>query len=48
MYYSAMIFFLGAEFTHALAERRGKQVVPTPGARQRQAEPPRYQTPARA
>jgi membrane protein len=48
MYYSAMIFFLGAEFTHVLAERRGKQVAPNPGARHRQPEPSRYQTPARA
>lgn len=33
MYYSAMIFFLGAEFTHALAQQQGKQVVPIRGAR---------------
>jgi len=33
MYYSAMIFFLGAEFTHALAQHRGKQNVPMRGAR---------------
>jgi len=33
MYYSAMIFFLGAEFTHALAQQKGKQVVPIRGAR---------------
>jgi len=33
MYYSAMIFFLGAEFTHALAQQRGKRIVPIRGAR---------------
>ena len=33
MYYSAMIFFLGAEFTHALATARGKHVPPCDGAR---------------
>jgi len=33
MYYSAMIFFLGAEFTHVLAEKRGKRIVPIRGAR---------------
>jgi membrane protein len=33
MYYSGMIFFLGAEFTHALAEQRGKRRTPAPGAR---------------
>jgi membrane protein len=48
IYYSALIFFLGAEFTHVLAERRGKQVAPTPGARHRQPEHSRYETPARA
>jgi len=33
MYYSAMIFFLGAEFTQVLALRRGKKIVPIRGAR---------------
>ncbi len=33
MYYSAMIFFLGAEFTHVLAQKRGKRIVPIRGAR---------------
>jgi membrane protein len=33
IYYSALIFFLGAEFTHVLAERRGKHVPPVSGAR---------------
>jgi membrane protein len=33
MYYSALIFFLGAEFTHALSEYRGKRVTPVRGAR---------------
>jgi membrane protein len=33
MYYSAMAFFLGAEFTHALAQHRGKRVPPVHGAR---------------
>jgi membrane protein len=33
IYYSAMILFLGAEFTHVMAERRGKFVPPEPGAR---------------
>jgi membrane protein len=33
MYYSAMIFFLGAEFTQVLAQKRGKRIVPIRGAR---------------
>ena len=33
MYYSAMIFFLGAEFTQVLASARGKYVPPRRGAR---------------
>jgi membrane protein len=33
MYYSAMILFLGAEFTEVLALRRGKTIVPIRGAR---------------
>jgi len=33
MYYSAMILFLGAEFTHALAEHRGSLAQPARGAR---------------
>ena len=33
MYYSAMIFFFGAEFTHVLAKRGGKPIVPIRGAR---------------
>jgi membrane protein len=32
VYYSAMIFFLGAEFTKAWAERSGRRIVPVPGA----------------
>jgi len=34
MYYSGMIFFLGAEFTQVLAQRRGKQNAPVCGARE--------------
>jgi membrane protein len=37
IYYSAMIFFLGAEFTQVLAKSRGKRPVPEPGAHE--AEP---------
>ena len=33
MYYSAMIFFLGAEFTQVLASARGKYNPPRRGAR---------------
>jgi membrane protein len=33
MYYSGMIFFLGAEFTQVLATARGKYVPPSRGAR---------------
>jgi membrane protein len=33
IYYSALIFFLGAEFTHVLAQRRGKHAAPSHGAR---------------
>ena len=33
LYYSALIFFLGAEFTQVLARHRGKHVEPVPGAR---------------
>jgi membrane protein len=32
MYYSAMIFFLGTEFTHVVATRRGKHAAPVAGA----------------
>jgi membrane protein len=32
IYYSAMILFLGAEFTQVLARRRGRYVAPEPGA----------------
>lgn len=32
VYYSAMIFFLGAEFTEAWVERSGHRIVPVPGA----------------
>ena len=32
VYYSAMIFFLGAEFTMACADRSGRRIVPVPGA----------------
>lgn len=34
IYYSALIFFFGAEFTHVLAQRRGKFTSPVDGARQ--------------
>ena len=34
IYYSGLTFFLGAEFTHVLVERRGKRVPPVRGARQ--------------
>jgi membrane protein len=33
IYYSSLIFLLGAEFTQALAELRGKRAAPVPGAR---------------
>jgi membrane protein len=33
IYYSALIFLLGAEFTQALAERRGKRAAPVAGAK---------------
>jgi membrane protein len=33
IYYSALIFFLGAEFTQVLAASRGKQVAPEAGAK---------------
>jgi membrane protein len=33
IYYSAMIFFLGAEFTQVLATASGRPVAPEPGAR---------------
>jgi membrane protein len=33
IYYSGLIFFLGAEFTHVLAQRHGKHVPPVRGAR---------------
>jgi membrane protein len=32
VYYSALILFLGAEFTQVWAERRGHSVPPEPGA----------------
>ena len=32
VYYSAMIFFFGAEFTMAWVHRRGRRIVPVPGA----------------
>jgi membrane protein len=34
IYYSSLIFLLGAEFTQALAERRGKHAAPVKGARE--------------
>lgn len=40
IYYSALIFLLGAEFTQALAQRRGKKASPIVGARQ--VEPQKY------
>jgi membrane protein len=33
IYYSAMIFFLGAEFTQVLATRRGRSAAPEDGAK---------------
>jgi membrane protein len=39
MYYSAMIFFLGAEFTQVLAQRRGKYVAPLRGAHHPPSDP---------
>jgi len=48
IYYSALIFFLGAEFTHVLAQRRGKHVAPAPGARHSTAQPSRFENPGRA
>jgi membrane protein len=33
IYYSAMILLLGAEFTQVWAQRRGRRIVPEPGAR---------------
>src|SRR5262249_4630419 len=33
MYYTALTFFLGAEFTQVLAQRRGKKIIPIRGAR---------------
>jgi len=38
IYYSAMTFFLGAEFTHVLAKRRGKYAPPVSGARHAAAD----------
>lgn len=32
IYYSSMIFFLGAELTQVLARRRGEEIRPSPGA----------------
>jgi membrane protein len=32
IYYSAMIFFFGAEFTQVLSTRRGSRIEPEPGA----------------
>jgi membrane protein len=32
MYYSSMIFFLGAELTQVLARRRGEEILPSEGA----------------
>jgi membrane protein len=40
IYYSALIFFLGAEFTHVLTERRGKRAAPVRGARHADSTPP--------
>jgi membrane protein len=39
IYYSALIFFLGAEFTHVRAQRRGKRVSPVPGAKHAPPKP---------
>jgi membrane protein len=44
MYYSALIFFLGVEFTQVLVRRRGRSVVPERGARAGQT--PRRPRPA--
>lgn len=35
IYYSAMIFFFGAEFTQVLSTRRGRPIEPEPGATRR-------------
>ncbi len=39
VYYSSMIFFLGAEFTQAWAERRGAGIRPDDRAVRRQPDP---------
>jgi membrane protein len=39
IYYSALIFFFGAEFTHVRAQRRGKRVAPVPGAKHAPPKP---------
>ena len=36
VYYSAQIFFLGAEFTQVYARRRGSEIRPTPDAKRRE------------
>jgi membrane protein len=40
IYYSSMIFFLGAEFTQVLAKSRGKAPRPEPGAHEMQRTVP--------
>jgi membrane protein len=32
LYYSALIFFFGAEFTQVWAEQRGAPILPSPGS----------------
>jgi len=48
MYYSAMIFFLGAEFTHVVATRRGKRAAPVAGAHRSDADDSHATAKARA
>jgi membrane protein len=47
IYYSAMIYLFGAQFTHVFARSRGKLVTPEPGAarQQRKIQPAPAETP---
>lgn len=40
IYYSALIFFLGAEFTQVYATRRGRKLQPAPGFRKKRSPSP--------
>lgn len=42
IYYSSLVFFLGAEFTQVYANRRGKPVTPEPGAGAKEDESPSH------